>query len=413
MSSGPKIVTLGCRLNAFESEIIRAKADDLSGSVIVNTCAVTAEAERQARQTIRRLRRQNPESCIIVTGCAAQLDPDRYAAMPEVDRVLGNVEKLDKAALHGMGGDVAVSDISLAQHAVSHPISGFENRTRAFLQIQQGCDHACTFCVVPSVRGPNRSMEPDRILEQARHLVENGHIELVLTGADVSSYGLDRSGLPGLGGLARRLLNEAPGLERLRLTSLDPAMVDPEVPRLLAENPRFMPHIHLSLQSADDMILKRMRRRHTRAGAERVCAKIREARPDVVFGADLIAGFPTETKAMFENTLRAIEGLGLTYLHVFPYSARPGTAAARMPQVPVDVRKARAARLRAAADAALTRFLESRIGAEAEVLAESKGRGYCPHFAVVDLPDRLPAGTLHRVRFTAVHDGRLKGELLE
>ncbi len=410
--SGLEIVTLGCRLNTFESEVMRAEAGGLANAVIINTCAVTAEAERQARQTIRRLRRQKPGARIIVTGCAAQLHPEVFAAMPEVDRVLGNAEKLDRAALTDEARDIQVSDIMEARETAHHLVAGFEGRTRAFVQIQQGCDRRCTFCIVPFARGPNRSLEPAAIVEQARMLNDNGHAEVVLTGVDISSYGLDRSGLPGLGALATRVLDEVPNLRRLRLTSLDPAMIDDDVLGLLADEPRFMPHLHLSLQAADDMVLKRMKRRHTRADSIDICSRARAARPGVVLGADLITGFPTETDAMFENTLSAVEELGLTFLHVFPFSPRDDTPAARMPQVPGPKRKARAARLRAAGEAALARWLESRVGTTAEVLMEEPGRGRCPHFAAVRLTQDQDPGTVVTVKITGTRGAHLIGEPL-
>jgi threonylcarbamoyladenosine tRNA methylthiotransferase MtaB len=408
--TGPEIVTLGCRLNTFESEVMRGLADGLDGAVIVNTCAVTAEAERQARQTIRRIRRERPDARIIVTGCAAQLHPERFAEMPEVDRVLGNAEKLDAALLRDAEAGVSVSDVMRGLEAEAPLIAGFEGRSRAFVQVQQGCDHRCTFCVVPFARGPNRSLEPDAILAQVRALVANGYVEIALTGVDASSYGTDRSGLPSLGGLARLILDRVPDLPRLRLTSLDPAAVDADVFRLLAEEPRFMPHLHLSLQACDDLILKRMKRRHTRADAAAAVARARTARPDVSLGADLIAGFPTEDEAMFANTLAAVGEFGLQFLHVFPFSAREGTPAARMPQVPQAVRKERAARLRQAGETVRAAWLESRIGREVEVLVEEEGVGRCPWYAPVRLPPGPPAGSLARARLVDVVDGDLKGE---
>ncbi|MFQ6018533.1 MAG: tRNA (N(6)-L-threonylcarbamoyladenosine(37)-C(2))-methylthiotransferase MtaB, partial [Kiloniellaceae bacterium] len=349
--SEPKIITFGCRLNAYESEVMRdhARASGLQNAVIVNTCAVTAEAERQARQAIRRARREHPGARLIVTGCAAQIAPQAYAAMPEVDRVLGNAEKL-KAASFGPDerARVLVNDIMAVKETAAHLIQGFAERTRAFVQVQQGCDHRCTFCIIPFGRGNSRSVPLGEVVAQVRTLVEGGTAEVVLSGVDVTSYGRDLPGGPGLGQMMRRLLRLVPALPRLRLSSVDPAELDEDLLRLIAEEARLMPHLHLSLQSGDDLILKRMKRRHGRADALGLCARVRALRPDVVFGADLIAGFPTETEAMFRNTLRAVEDCGLTYLHVFPYSARPGTPAARMPQVPAPTRKERAARLRAA-----------------------------------------------------------------
>ena len=408
-----RIITLGCRLNTFESEVMgeQARAAGIVDTVIINTCAVTAEAERQARQTIRRLRRESPEARIIVTGCAAQIAPSKFAAMEEVDRVVGNAEKLDVAVLTGNGAAVAVSDIMTADNVPDHMLGGFEDRTRAFVQVQQGCDHRCTFCIVPFSRGPNRSVPEARVIEQARKLTANGHGEIVLTGADVSSYGTDSEGGPALGRLATRLLKDVAELKRLRITSLDPAGVDDDLLRLLAEEPRFMPHLHLSLQSGSDAVLKRMKRRHSRASVVALCEKAREARPDVALGADLITGFPTEDEDMFAETLSLIDHLGLTYLHVFPYSSRPGTPAARMPQVAAQVRKERAVRLRAVGAAALTRFLQAKVGTRVRVLVEKNNTGHCEHFSSVRLTFDATPGTIADVRVTGHEDGRLVGEM--
>jgi len=405
--SHTRVITLGCRLNTFESEVMRELGRDagLDDAIIINTCAVTAEAERQARQTIRRVARENPEAKIIVTGCAAQLDPQAFAAMDEVDRVLGNEEKLDAAVLTGDGPAVQVADIMTVRETAPHLISGLEGRTRAFVQIQQGCDHRCTYCIIPFARGPNRSVSADAIIRQIRGLVETGHREVVLTGVDICSYGGDGEG--SLGGLVGRLLAEAPDLERLRLSTLDPAAIDDELLRLFAEHPRLMPHLHLSLQAMDDMVLKRMKRRHSRADAFAVVARARAARPDAVFGADLIAGFPTETDAMFENTLAAVAELGLAYLHVFPYSPRPGTPAANMPEVPLNLRKARAALLRACGDEGLKRFLAGRTGTTAQVLVEKNRRGLSQHFAPVKLDFDAEPGVIVEARVTAAEDGCL------
>lgn len=416
--SSARVVTLGCRLNTLESEIMRDQANGagLDDTIIVNTCAVTAEAERQARQTIRRLRHDNPASRIVVTGCAAQLQPEVFAAMDEVDRVVGNREKMDAAQLFAdNASSVAVADImnpEQTEHIRTPMISGFEERTRAFVQVQQGCDHRCTFCIIPYVRGPNRSLEPDRIIEQVRTLVENGHGEVVLTGVDVSSYGQDDNILPGLGGLAKRILDDVPALQRLRLTSLDPAFIDDSIFQLLADEPRFMPHLHLSLQAADDMILKRMKRRHSRGQALKLVARARQARPDVLFGADLIAGFPTETEEQFDNTLKAVEDMGLTYLHVFPYSPRPGTPAAKIPPLNGDVVKTRARRLRQAGEQALNRYLHSQKGKRVQVLIEQGRRGHTRHFAPVELTSEPPIGTIVDARVTDIdaEKGRLIAE---
>ncbi|MFQ5938645.1 MAG: tRNA (N(6)-L-threonylcarbamoyladenosine(37)-C(2))-methylthiotransferase MtaB [Alphaproteobacteria bacterium] len=412
--NGPEIITFGCRLNAYESEVIRglARRAGLADAVIVNTCAVTAEAERQARQAIRRARRARPEARIIVTGCAAQINPRAFAAMAEVDRVLGNEDKLRiESFCAGLDEPVLVGDIMAVKETAGHLIQGFEGRARAFVQVQQGCDHRCTFCIIPYGRGPSRSVPLGPIVAQARALLANGYREVVLTGVDLTAYGLDLPGRPSLGSMVRRLLAQVPELERLRLSSLDPVEVDGALIRLIAEEPRLMPHLHLSLQAGDDMILKRMKRRHSRADAVHLSARIRRLRPDMVFGADRIAGFPTETEAAFQNTLSLIEDCGLTWLHVFPYSERPGTPAARMPQVPVPVRKARAARLRATGAAARDRFLESRVGREAQVLVEKKQLGRSEHFAPVRLDRSAEPGTVVRARIIGAADGGLLGRL--
>ncbi len=407
----PRVVTLGCRLNTLESEVIRdeASAAGLENAVIVNTCAVTTEAVRQARQTIRRLRREQPNGRIIVTGCAAQLAPGAFAAMPEVDQVLGNVEKLQRAHLSESNPRIAVSDIMTVKETAAHFLQGFESRTRAFVQVQQGCDHRCTFCIIPFARGPNRGFPADRIVEQIRILSENGYAEVVLTGVDICSYGADLPGQPPLGELIRKVLTDVPDLKRLRLSSLDPAAMDDALFRVLADEPRMMPHLHLSLQSADDTILKRMKRRHSRAQALAVVERVRRSRPDVVFGADLIAGFPTETDAMFGHTLDAVEDMGLTYLHVFPFSVRPGTPAGRMPQVPGPVKRQRAAALRDAGSRAQKRFFESRIGSTTEILVEQGRDGRCPHYAPVSLEFEAEPGAIVSARIIGAGHDHLKG----
>ena len=412
--SAPEIVTFGCRLNAFESERIRAHATaaGLADAVIVNTCAVTAEAERQARQAIRHARRQRPGARILVTGCAAQIDPDAYAAMPEVDRVIGNAEKLDPASYApDAPARVAVADIARLRETAPHLIAGFEDRARAFVEVQQGCDHRCTFCVIPFGRGPNRSVPMGRIAEQVRLLVANGYREVVLTGVDLTSYGPDLPGAPRLGQMVRRLLAAVPELDRLRLSSLDPAAIDDDLFRALAEEERLMPHLHLSLQAGNDLILKRMKRRHSRAQAVALAARLRAARPGLVLGADLIAGFPTETDAQFADSLALVEDCGLDLLHVFPYSPRPGTPAARMPRVEAGTRKERAAALRQAGAAAFARFLAAQVGREASVLVETERAGRSEHFAPVNL-DRAPApGSIARARITGVAGAVLEGRL--
>ncbi len=409
--SEPHIITLGCRLNTLESEVMRtnALASGLKDAVIINTCAVTAEAERQARQTIRRMRRERPGARIIVTGCAAQLSPKKFADMPEVDRVVGNVEKLESGGLAGEDG-IHVSDIMEIRETAGHLLEGYEERTRAFVQVQQGCDHRCNFCIIPFARGPNRSVSIDRIIEQVQKLVNNGYKEVVLTGVDICSYGADLEKGPVLGDLVLELLNAVPELPRLRLTSLDPAAMDDGLFYLLENESRFMPHLHLSLQAADDTILKRMRRRHSREDALAVCERARKARSDVVIGADLIAGFPTETNMMFENTLNAVIDMGLTYLHVFPYSERPGTPASNMPMVDGKIRKHRAARIRAAGDIAFNAFLTSRVGEIANVLVEKDRMGHCQYLAPVKLSFEAPIGSIQEVRISGVEDSHLVGD---
>ncbi len=411
----PRLITFGCRLNAYESEVMRGLATDagLSGAVIVNTCAVTAEAERQGRQAIRRARRESPGARVIVTGCAAQIDPATYAAMPEVDRVLGNAEKLDPSSYRLGEGDarVLVGDIGAARETAGHLTEGFGARARAFVQVQNGCDHRCTFCVIPLGRGPSRSVPMGRIAEEVRGLVDRGCREVVLAGVDLTAYGADLPGRPNLGRMARRLLAAVPALARLRLSSIDAAEADEDLLALFAEEPRLMPHLHLSLQSGDDLILKRMKRRHTRAEAVAFCARLRALRPGLALGADLIAGFPTETEAMFANTLALIEDCGLAFLHVFPFSARPETPAARMPQVPGTVRRERAARLREAGEAAATRFLAGRVGTRASVLVERPALGRSEHYAPVRLDRAAAPGAVVAATITGAAPGALIGRI--
>ena len=406
--SRAEIITFGCRLNAFESEIMRGHADAaaLENAVIFNTCAVTAEAERQARQAIRKARREQPHARIIVTGCAAQIDPARYAAMPEVDRVIGNAEKLEaRSFLPANETAIAVNDITSARATAPHLIAGFEGRARAFVQVQNGCDHRCTFCIIPYGRGNNRSVALGDIVAQARALVAGGTSELVLTGVDLSSYGRDLPGAPSLGQAVRRLLAAVPELKRLRLSSLDPAAIDPDLKRLLAEEPRLMPHIHLSVQAGHDMILKRMKRRHDRADILRLAAELRALRPDIALGADLIAGFPTESDEMFAGSLRLVEEAGLTWLHVFPYSPRDGTPAARMPQLERRLIRERAARLREAGAAAVRRFLDGQVDTQQEILVEKADSGRSAHYATVRLAGASP-GTVLSARAIG-HDGQM------
>jgi threonylcarbamoyladenosine tRNA methylthiotransferase MtaB len=403
------ILTFGCRLNAYESEVIRRHATALSDTIIVNTCAVTAEAERQARQAIRHAIREHPGARIVVTGCAAQINPDAWATLPGVDRVLGNEDKLrPESWLPDAPG--VVSDIMAATETAPHLVTEFAGRARAFVQVQQGCDHRCTFCIIPFGRGPNRSVPMGMVVSQVRALVESGFREVVLTGVDIASYGSDLPGAPRLGQLARRLLALVPELPRLRLSSLDPAAIDDDIWRLLADEPRLMPHLHLSLQAASDLILKRMKRRHLRADAAAAIARARAMRPGIAIGADMIAGFPTETDAAFQETLDFVTEAALPFLHVFPYSERPGTPAARMPAVPVTTRRERAARLRAAGRATLHRFMRQQIGRTISLLTETEHAGHSEHFAAARLTAPARAGTLVQARVVGVADDALVAE---
>lgn len=414
----PLIITLGCRLNVYESEVMRrnAIAADLDDAIIVNTCAVTGEAVRQAMQTIRRLRREHPASRIIVTGCAAQIEPERFADLDEVDHVIGNAEKMKPETFAGLSTGaserVQVDDIMSVRETAGHLIDGFGTRTRAYVQVQNGCDHRCTFCIIPYGRGPSRSVPAGEIVAQIRRLVDGGCREVVLTGVDITSYGGDLPGTPSLGVLVRQILKLVPELERLRLSSIDQVEADPQLMRAIAEEERLMPHLHLSLQAGDDMILKRMKRRHCRADAVKFCTEVRRMRPDTVFGADLIAGFPTETEDMFANSLSAVDECGLTYLHVFPFSPRKGTPAARMPQVSRQDVKERAARLRAKGSTALAHFLDSQAGAEVELLIEKDGIGRTRQFAEMRVPAVVAAGEMVRARVTGNDGHRLSGEVV-
>ena len=410
--SGVEIVTFGCRLNAYESEAIRARAAEagLSDAVIVNTCAVTAEAVRQSRQAIRKLRRENPDAQIIVTGCAAQTEPETYAAMREVDHVLGNQEKLaaesySKDFLAG-APRVIVNDIMAVKETAAQFVDSFADHTRAVLQVQNGCDHRCTFCIIPYGRGNSRSVGAGAVVEEARRLGNAGYNEIVLSGVDLTAYGADLPGDAGLGSLVARILKHVPELPRLRLSSIDSIEVDEALLRLIAEEERLMPHFHLSVQSGDNLILKRMKRRHSREDTIRFCETVRRLRPDVAFGADLIAGFPTETEAMFENSLSLVDAAGLSYLHVFPFSARANTPAARMPQLHPRIVKSRARRLRDRGAAALSARLARLLGTEQELLAERPGLGRTRCFAFASFAEDVSPGSLVRTRITA-SDGRI------
>ncbi len=412
----PQLVTFGCRLNTYESEVMRthAKNAGMGDAIIFNTCAVTKEAERQARQAIRRARRENPKAKIIVTGCSAQIDPQTYSQMSEVDQIIGNDLKL-KAETWGAPETerVLVNDIMSVKETAGHLIDGVEGHARAFIQVQNGCDHRCTFCIIPYGRGNSRSVPVGEIAGQVRKLVAGGYNEIVLTGVDVTSYGADLPGKPTLGQMIRRVLALVPELPRLRLSSLDPVEIDDDLWRLIAEEPRLMPHLHMSLQAGDDMILKRMKRRHLRADAIEMCRRAREYRPDMAFGADIIAGFPTETDEMFQNTLNIVEECDLTFLHVFPYSERPGTPAAKIPnQVPPPLRKERAAKLRAQGEKQMEKFLKSHVNKNLQVIVEKGNVGRSEHFAEVRLDKECPVGTLVQVMTGEIEGAALTGRVL-
>ena len=409
-----EVVTFGCRLNISESEAIErgAAAAGLDEVVIVNTCAVTNEATRQARQTIRKVARERPDARIVVTGCAAQVDPAGFAAMPEVAKVIGNTEKMKAETWAGLrdrgarGAEkVQVADIMTAAGTPGSRVEGIRGRTRGFVQVQNGCDHRCTFCIIPFGRGNSRSVPVAAVVEQVRLLVEHGSREVVLTGVDITAYGRDLPDEPKLGALVKALLRHVPDLERLRLSSIDSVEADDDLLDAIASEPRLMPHLHLSLQAGDDLILKRMKRRHLRDDAIAFCERVRRLRPNMVFGADIIAGFPTEDEAMFERSLALVDECGLTHLHVFPFSPRPGTPAARMPPVPGDVVKDRARRLRAAGEAALSRHLDSEVGATRRVLIEAHRVGRTETFTPVRFAGPAPQGEIRDVTI-AGHNGR-------
>ena len=407
-------VTFGCRLNTYESEVMRGHAEKagLQNAIVFNTCAVTAEATRQARQAIRKARKERPDARIVVTGCAAQTTPEMFEAMPEVDLVLGNEEKLKPENWRpGDGPRVRVDDIMDVRSTSLHMIEGLSERTRAFVQVQNGCDHRCTFCIIPFGRGNSRSVAVAEAVEQVRRLVANGYSEIVLSGVDITSWGADLDGAPKLGSLVARLLKDVPDLKRLRLSSIDSIEADPELMDVMAGEERLMPHIHLSLQSGDNIILKRMKRRHAREDSIAFCQTLRARRPDIVFGADIIAGFPTETDAMFENSLNIVDDCGLTYLHVFPFSPRPGTPAARMPQLEPAVIKARAARLRAKGNARLEAFLSGEVGAMRQVLIETIQSGRTEHFAQVKFASHMTPGAIVNARVTGRGAAHLEARL--
>jgi threonylcarbamoyladenosine tRNA methylthiotransferase MtaB len=414
------VVTFGCRLNAFESEVIAREAESagLTDTIVINSCAVTNEAVAQARQSIRRLKRERPQARIVVTGCAAQTQARMFAGMAEVDRVVGNDDKMrgeawrqarvafDAAPAFGIANEekIAVADIMAVREMAPHLLEGFQKGLpRVFVQVQNGCDHRCTFCIIPYGRGNSRSVPMGAVVDQVRALLERGHAEIVLTGVDLTSYGADLPGAPKLGMLTKQILRHVPGLKRLRISSIDQVEVDRDLLDVIADDERLMPHLHLSLQSGDDLILKRMKRRHSRDDAVQFCAQVRRLRPDIAFGADIIAGFPTETEEMFARSKDLVEACGLTFLHVFPYSPRPGTPAARMPQVTGEVIKQRARRLRVTGEAALQKRLASEIGATRQVLIESATQGRTEHFMPVAIAGETP-GAVQTLAITG-HDG--------
>ena len=418
-----EVVTFGCRLNAFESEVIAREAESagLTETIVINSCAVTNEAVAQARQSIRRLKRERPQARIVVTGCAAQIEPEMFARMSEVDRVVGNDEKMREEAwraartaltLEAKFGvtsseKIAVADIMAVREMAPHLVEGFQKGLpRVFVQVQNGCDHRCTFCIIPYGRGNSRSVPMGAVVTQVRALVERGHAEVVLTGVDLTSYGADLPGAPKLGGLIKQILRHVPELKRLRISSIDQVEVDRDLLDVIASDDRLMPHLHLSLQSGDDLILKRMKRRHSRKDAIDFCAQVRRLRPDIALGADIIAGFPTESEAMFERSLGLVEECDLTFLHVFPYSKRPGTPAARMPQVSGEAIRERAKRLRASGEAALQKRFASETGRMREVLIESATQGRTEHFLPVAINGEVP-GTVRRLMVQGNDGARL------
>ena len=417
MSATPPVFhTLGCRLNAYETEAMREMTTEagLSGLVIVNTCAVTSEAVRKARQDIRRLRRQNPDATLVVTGCAAQTEPETFAAMPEVDRVIGNTEKMQAATWANMAADfvgeterVQVDDIMSVTETAGHLIDGFGTRARAYVQVQNGCDHRCTFCIIPFGRGNSRSVPAGVVVDQIKRLVDRGYNEVVLTGVDLTSWGSDLPGAPRLGDLVMRILRLVPDLARLRISSIDSIEADENLMQAIATEPRLMPHLHLSLQHGDDLILKRMKRRHLRDDAIAFCEEARRLRPDIVFGADIIAGFPTETEVAFGNSLKLVDDCGLTWLHVFPYSPRPGTPATRMPQVGGAAIKDRAARLRDIGAAAVAAHLATQQGKTHRILMENPRMGRTEQFTEVDFSTDQPEGAIITAQITGHAGARL------
>lgn len=408
-----EVVTFGCRLNSYESELIKKSATEagLTNAIIFNSCAVTSEAERQLRQAIRKAKRENPNAQIIVTGCAAQVNPSKYSNMEEVDKVLGNEEKVQAKSYSAEFEEVAVNDIMSIKETALQMIEGFENKARAFLQVQNGCNHRCTFCIIPYGRGNSRSVPIGEIVSQVRTLTQNGYNEIVLTGVDVTDYGLDLPGKPTLGQMIKRLLALVPELQRLRLSSIDVAEIDEDLYKLIFEEKRLMPHLHLSLQAGDNMILKRMKRRHNREQVIEFCKLVRQKRSDVTFGADIIAGFPTETEEMFSNSLRIIDEVDLIYTHVFPYSEREGTPAARMPSVPKNIRKERAKQLREAGQRRLHEHCQAQIGKTLKCIIESDGTARAEDFSLVEIQTDLKPGTLVEIKINAAIGEKLFGQI--
>lgn len=409
-----EVMTFGCRLNSYESEIIKNNLalSDIDNVIVFNTCAVTKEAERQAKQAIRKSKREDPTVKIIVTGCAAQTNPQLFGGMPEVDKVIGNEEKLHPQNYLFTDQKVVVNDIMSVTETAEHMISHFDGRSRAFIQVQNGCNHRCTFCIIPYGRGNSRSVPMGAIVSQVKKLVQEGFKEVVLTGVDVTSYGPDLPGSPTFAQMIRRLLAAVPELPRLRLSSIDVAEIDDELFNLLANEKRLMPHLHISLQAGDNMILKRMKRRHNREQVIDFCNRMRIARPEMAFGADIIAGFPTETDEMFENTRRLVSEAGIQYLHVFPYSEREGTPAARMPQVPKSIRHERAKILREEGAMELQKFMEKNIGRITDVIVEKDGVGHSDNFTTVKILGNIEAGKLVRVKLISIEDGHIIGTLV-
>jgi threonylcarbamoyladenosine tRNA methylthiotransferase MtaB len=411
--SGPEIITLGCRLNLAESQSLAQQLGDEGNLVIVNSCAVTNEAVRQTRQAIRQARRRRPDARIIVTGCAAQVEPERFAAMPEIDAVLGNVEKQNPALFgHGLNEKIRVADIMAVRETAPHLATAFSGKTRAFVEVQTGCDHRCTFCIIPYGRGNSRSVPAGAVVDHITKLVDDGISEVVLTGVDVTSYGHDLPGAPNLGLLVERIMRHVPRLPRLRLSSVDGVEIDARLFELLTQEPRVMPHVHLSLQAGDNLILKRMKRRHSREQAIDLVARLKSARPDIAIGADIIAGFPTEDEAMFDNSLKLIEECDIVHGHIFPYSPKAGTPAALMPQVSAQTIKARAKTLRAHGEVRRGNWLASLIGSTQKIVVESDGRtGHSENFAYVALDETLSPGTIVAARIEGIANGRLQAKV--